>query len=96
MDKIEAGNLTRKGAGRPKGSVNKTPALLKEAILMAAEAAGNVGGGTGGIVAYLKTQALANPGPFMALMGKVLPLQVNGPGDGGEHIVKFVTIYEGQ
>ena len=33
------------------------------------------GAGAGG-VAYLAQQAVENPGPFMALVGKVLPLQV--------------------
>lgn len=62
------------GKGRPKGAVNKTTALLKDAILQAAEEAG----GKDGLVGYLKVQAMANPGPFMALLGKVLPTQVDG------------------
>jgi hypothetical protein len=62
--------------------VNKTTALLKDAILKAAEAAGgpSVGDRPGGIVAYLQQQAKDNPGPFMALLGKVLPMQVTGEG----------------
>jgi hypothetical protein len=65
------------GPGRPKGSPNKTTALLKDAILKAATDAGN-----GDMAEYLKAQAIANPGPFMALLGKVLPMQIVGPGDG--------------
>lgn len=65
---------TPKSPGRPKGSVNKTTALLKDAILKAAENAG----GVDGLVGYLQTQATANPGPFMSLLGKVLPMQVTG------------------
>lgn len=61
------------GPGRPKGSQNKTTALLKDAILKAAT---NAGGGD--MVAYLESQAKANPGPFMALLGKVLPMQLTG------------------
>jgi hypothetical protein len=60
--------------GRPKGSPNKTTALLKEAILKAAEEAG----GKDGIVGYLKAQAVENPGPFLTLLGKVLPLTLQG------------------
>ena len=75
-------NLPGAGPGRPKGSVNKTTALLKDAILQAAEAAG---GGEDGLVTYLTDQAKANPGPFMALLGKVLPLQLTGAN--GEAIV---------
>ena len=65
------------GPGRPKGMPNKTTALLKDAILQAAEAAG----GEGGVVGYLTLQATENPGPFMALLGKVLPTQVIGDAD---------------
>ena len=62
--------------GRPKGSQNKTTALLKDAILRAAE---NAGGGD--MVEYLTKQATENPGPFMALLGKVLPMQIAGDSD---------------
>lgn len=60
-----------KTGGRKKGTPNKTTALLKDAILMAAREAG--GGGDNGIAAYLQQQATENPGPFMSLLGKVLP-----------------------
>ena len=63
-----------KTGGRSKGTPNRTTALLKDAILQAAEQAG----GEGGVVGYLTTQAAGNPGPFMALLGKVLPLQLQG------------------
>ena len=66
------------GPGRPKGIPNKTTTLLKEAILAAAESAG----GEDGLVGYLKAQAVDNPGPFMSLLGKVLPLQLTGANDG--------------
>jgi hypothetical protein len=65
------------GPGRPKGGSNKTTALLKDAILKAAEGAG----GKAGLVGYLQCQAKKNPGPFMALLGKVLPTQVANDGD---------------
>jgi hypothetical protein len=61
------------GKGRPAGSLNKTTALLKDAILKAATDAGD-----GDMAEYLKQQAIANPGPFMALLGKVLPMQIAG------------------
>tara|TARA_S200002703_G_scaffold159731_1_gene174394 strand:+ start:2075 stop:2365 length:291 start_codon:yes stop_codon:yes gene_type:complete len=69
------------GKGRPKGAKNKNSKLLKDAILEAAELAG----GKRGMVAYLEIQAEKNPTAFMALMGKVLPLQVTGSGAQGEH-----------
>jgi len=77
-----AGN---RGKGRPKGSQNKTTALLKDAILKAADQAG----GEGGMVGYLTQQAEENPGPFMALLGKVLPMQVEGSGKDGEIVIQW-------
>lgn len=73
-------------AGKPKGAVSKTTALLKDAILKAAEAAG----GDDGLVGYLTDQAKDNPGPFMALLGKVLPMQVTG--DGGGAIITRIEL----
>lgn len=64
------------GKGRKKGVPNKTTALLKDALLQAAANAGD-----GDMVAYLTAQAKANPGPFMALLGKVLPMQIAGDPD---------------
>jgi hypothetical protein len=63
--------------GRQKGTPNKTTALLKDAILMAATEAG----GADGLTGYLKAQASENPGPFMSLLGKVLPMQLAGDPD---------------
>lgn len=63
-----------KTGGRKKGTPNKTTALLKDAILSAADKAG----GGAGLVGYLTAQAALNPGPFMALLGKVLPMQISG------------------
>lgn len=58
------------GPGRPKGSTNKITRDLKEMILGALEGAGGV--------EYLKARAVDTPGPFLTLLGKVLPLQVTG------------------
>lgn len=80
-------NRGNAGKGRPKGSPNKTTALLKDAILQAAEQAG----GAGGLVAYLQQQAAENPGPFLSLLGKVLPMQVTGE-DGGPIIARIERI----
>ena len=66
-----AGKGNPKTGGRKKGSVNKTTALLKDAVLEAAEQAGD----KEGMVGYLTTQAIENPAAFMVLLGKVLPLQ---------------------
>lgn len=71
--------LDRSKTGRKKGTPNKTTALLKDAILKAAQVAG--GGDKDGLVNYLTNQARENPTPFMSLLGKVLPMQVTGPDD---------------
>lgn len=82
-------NLPGPGPGRPKGSQNKTTALLKDAILRAAEKAG----GDDGIEGYLVQQAKEEPVAFMGLLGKVLPMQLTGDGGGPIQAV-FKTIYE--
>lgn len=71
-----------KTGGRQRGTPNKVTALLKDAILQAATEAGD-----GELVAYLKKQALENPGPFMSLLGKVLPTQLTGDGGGSVQVV---------
>jgi len=87
MDKPKVG-LDRSKTGRAKGTPNKTTALLKDAILKAAELAGD-----GDMTVYLATQARVNPGPFMALLGKVLPMQIAGDKDNPVGII-FKTVYE--
>jgi len=87
MPKVEGSR--KKTGGRKKGTPNKTTALLKDAVLKAAEAAGK----EDGLVGYLTSQAVLNPGPFMALLGKVLPLQVTGDPDNPVGVV-FQTVYE--
>ncbi len=74
------------GPGRPKGMPNKTTALLKDAILKAATDAGD-----GDMAAYLRAQAVANPGPFLSLLGKVLPMQVEAEVD-GKLIIQIVRL----
>ena len=64
----------KKTGGRVKGTPNKVTGELKEMILGALS---EVGG-----VEYLKQQAVNNPGPFLSLVGKVLPYQVTGEGGG--------------
>lgn len=58
------------GKGRKRGIPNKFTGELREMILNALAGAGGV--------EYLKARAVDTPGPFLALVGKVLPLQVTG------------------
>src|SRR5262249_24943856 len=66
---FERGSKALAGAGRPKGSLNRTTTQLKEAILGALEAAG----GKEGSVGYLRRLAIENSSAFASLLGKVLP-----------------------
>lgn len=72
----------RAGMGRPKGSLNKTTALLKDTILAAGEAAHEKG-----LLGYLTEQAGKNPVAFMTLVGKVLPMTVAGDEENPLHVV---------
>ena len=90
MNKIGQ-NTGNRGKGRPKGAMNKNSKLLKDAILEAAERAGDKFG-KDGLISYLEHQAEENPSAYMSLMGKVLPLQLAGSGDDGEH--KFIIKWQ--
>ncbi len=63
------------GPGRPRGSKNKAPAELRNMILKALDESGGVD--------YLVQQAKENPGPFLSLIGKVLPKEVDANISGG-------------
>lgn len=84
--------LDRAKTGRKKGTPNKTTALLKDAIIMAAELTGNDGAGKDGLVGYCQYLAKEEPKSFATLMGRVLPMQIEGSGPNGE--VVFQTVYE--
>ncbi len=68
------------GKGRPKGAQNKITKDLKSMILGALSDAGGQD--------YLAEQAADNPVAFMALLGRVLPLQVSGEG-GGPLVIRW-------
>lgn len=57
------------GAGRKKGTPNKTTAALKDMILSSLHGAGGV--------RYLIKVAKSHPQAYLPLLGRVLPLQVN-------------------
>lgn len=78
----KVGGTRKKTGGRKAGTPNKITAALKEDIL---SALAGVGGAE-----YLKGVAISHPPAFLALIGKVLPLTVQGPGDKGE----FITAIE--
>lgn len=74
-------NSPPRSPGRPKGSPNRTTALLKDAIIKAAESVGEDKAGKGKLIGYCKFLAKDEPKAFAQLLGKVLPLQVGGLDD---------------
>lgn len=68
--------------GKPKGATNKVTREVKQMILEALDGAGGV--------KYLITQAHAKPAAFLALVGKVMPLQITG--DEGNPLALSVTV----
>lgn len=69
--------------GRVAGTPNKLTGDIKAMILGALHKAGGID--------YLYAQSELNPGPFMTLVGKVLPLQVTGANDGPVMIITGVA-----
>lgn len=63
----------RAGAGRPKGSLDKGNATIRELVVQALD-------GLGG-VAYLENTARSHPAAFLGLLGKVMPVQLAGTPD---------------
>lgn len=79
----------RKTGGRVKGTPNIITGALKDMIL---QALANSGG-----VDYLVAQAKSQPAAFMALVGRVLPLQVKDGGPDPQVPPTVVNhIHEGQ
>jgi len=74
------------GMGRKKGVPNKTTAALKDMILQALDGAGGI--------PYLIDRAHdpKTSSAFLTLVGKVLPLQVNGAGPNGEHTFQKIIV----
>lgn len=75
-------------SGRKKGTANKETKPLREMILQALTEQ------EGGGVAYLKRQAKTNPGSFVVLLGKVLPLAVTGADGTGPVVIEIVKFGE--
>jgi hypothetical protein len=74
----------RKTGGRAAGTPNKMTGAVRELILAALD-------GVGG-QAYLERVAEQNPAAFLTLLGKVLPLTVQGPAADGAHRITRVIV----
>ena len=79
-------NLVGKNQGRPKGSPNKTTALAKEAIALAAEGLG----GTNRLIEWAKEDPKNESAFWTTIYPKLLPLQVSGE-NGGPIILKLTN-----
>lgn len=79
------------GKGRKAGTPNKTTALLKDAILKAAEATGEDGKGKGKLTGYCKWLALSEPKAFAGLLGRILPTQISGDPENPLEVVNLTT-----
>jgi len=81
----------QKTGGKKHRSPNKLPSQIKEMIVKALEECGGVD--------YLVTQAFLEPKAFMALLGRVLPLQIAGDPNGApikiERTIKRVLVRPG-
>jgi hypothetical protein len=82
QNKIQTVNLTNRGRGRPKGSLNKTTAAAKDAI---AQAAANLGG-TDRLVEWAREDAKNEHAFWSSIYPKLLPLQVAGDSENPIHI----------
>lgn len=83
--------LDRSKTGRSKGTPNKTTALLKDAILKAAEATGQDGKGKGKLTGYCRYLAISEPKAFAALLGRILPTQISGDPENPLEVITMTT-----
>lgn len=79
--------LGRKTGGRKKGSRNKVTLAAKEAIARAADELG----GVDRLVAWAKEDPSNERVFWGTVYPKLLPLQVDGPGQNGAHTVELVV-----
>ncbi len=73
----------KRTGGRAKGTPNKTTAAFKAAVL-------RVYGTSGGDEAFLQW-ARRNRTEFYKICARLIPHEVVGPGDNGEHLIKKIV-----
>ena len=74
------GRFAKGNPGKPKGAKTKNTALIRDMIVQALDDAGGV--------AYLVNAARENPTAFLGLIGKVMPVQVEGSDGPIKHSLK--------
>lgn len=85
---LENGNLTKRGAGRPKGAVNKVSKAAKDLIAEVAEGLG----GSARMLEWAKEDPANEKAFWSQVYPKLLPLQVSNPE--GETFKSSVTMIE--
>ena len=83
--KIQAENLTRKGLGRPKGSLNRTTTVAKDILSDVADRLG----GSNRLYAWVLADPDNEKAFWTGIWPKLLPLQI-----GGDQDAPLVTIVE--
>lgn len=81
-DKLKNGNTANR-RGRPKGSVNKTTATAKAIIQATAEKIG----GQERLTAWVLEAPENEKAFWTSIYPKLLPVQVHGAGENGEHTI---------
>ncbi len=72
------------GPGRPKGVPNKVSGVAKDAI---ARVFDEIGG-----IEHMADWAREHPTQFYNIYSKLIPVQVDGAGENGEHLIKSFTV----
>jgi hypothetical protein len=72
------------GKGRRKGSVNKMTAIAKDVIATASDRLG----GVDRLVEWAREDAKNEAAFWTSIYPKLLPLQVHGSGDEGQHLLE--------
>lgn len=80
------GRFAKGNPGKPKGALSKTTKTAKEAIALAAEGLG----GADRLIAWAQEDPLNERAFWSSIYPKLLPLQVDGPGPDGEHIIRTI------
>lgn len=76
----KTGQFAKGNPGKPKGAKNKNSQLIRDMIVQALD---DLGG-----VEYLCEAGRSNPTAFLGLIGKVMPVQVEGTDSPIKHSVK--------
>ena len=85
---IENKNLTRKGAGRPKGSPNKVNKAAKDAIADAAEALG----GSSRLVDWVKEDPANEKAFWTTIYPKLVPVTLGGDSENPLSVVHKIEL----